>query len=63
MLEPCGALTLCWSRVLVPSLCPAPENFLEPRLIVVTDPRTDAQAVKESSYMGIPVLAFADSDS
>lgn len=38
-------------------------SFKEPRLIVVTDPRTDAQAIKEASYVNIPVLALADTDS
>ncbi|KAJ3415975.1 structural constituent of ribosome [Chytridiales sp. JEL 0842] len=38
-------------------------SFREPRLIIVTDPRTDHQAVKEASYVNIPVIAFADSDS
>lgn len=37
--------------------------FREPRLIIVTDPRTDAQAVKEASYVNIPVIALCDSDS
>jgi small subunit ribosomal protein SAe len=31
--------------------------------LIVTDPRTDAQAVRESSYVNIPVIAFCDSDS
>ena len=31
--------------------------------MIVTDPRTDAQAVKEASYVNIPVIAFCDSDS
>ena len=35
----------------------------EPRLLIVTDPRTDSQAVRESSYVNIPVIAFCDSDS
>ena len=39
------------------------KQFREPRLLVVTDPRTDSQAVKESSYVNIPVIAFCDSDS
>jgi len=39
------------------------KNFLEPRLLVVTDPRTDAQPVKEASYGNIPTIAFCDSDS
>jgi small subunit ribosomal protein SAe len=38
-------------------------SFKEPRLIVVTDPRTDAQAIKEASYVNIPVIALADTDS
>lgn len=39
------------------------KSFKEPRLIVVTDPRTDAQAIKESSYVNIPVIALCDVDS
>ena len=39
------------------------KNYREPRLIVVTDPRTDSQAVNESSYVGIPTIAFCDTDS
>jgi small subunit ribosomal protein SAe len=31
--------------------------------LIVTDPRTDSQAVKEASYVNIPVIAFCDSDS
>ncbi|KAF4126378.1 small subunit ribosomal protein SAe [Geosmithia morbida] len=38
-------------------------SFKEPRLIVVTDPRTDAQAIKEASYVNIPVIALCDTDS
>eukprot|EP00967_Tisochrysis_lutea_P108598 scaffold168299_cov19-Tisochrysis_lutea.AAC.1 len=29
---------------------------------IVTDPRTDHQPVKEAAYMGIPCIAFADTD-
>jgi small subunit ribosomal protein SAe len=39
------------------------KNFKEPRLLIVTDPRLDAQAIKEASYTNIPVIAFCDSDS
>lgn len=39
------------------------KQFREPRLLIVTDPRTDSQAVKESSYVNLPVIAFCDSDS
>jgi len=38
-------------------------SFKEPRLIIVTDPRTDAQAIKEASYVNIPVIALCDMDS
>jgi small subunit ribosomal protein SAe len=38
-------------------------SFKEPRLIIVTDPRTDAQAIKEASYVNIPVIALCDADS
>lgn len=39
------------------------KQFREPRILVVTDPRTDSQAVKEASYVNLPVIAFCDSDS
>lgn len=38
-------------------------SFKEPRLIIVTDPRTDHQAIKEASYVNIPVIALTDTDS
>lgn len=38
-------------------------RFLEPRLVIVCDPRTDHQALVESSYMNIPTIALCDSDS
>jgi len=38
-------------------------SFKEPRLVVVTDPRTDAQAIREASYTNIPVIAFCDTDA
>jgi small subunit ribosomal protein SAe len=39
------------------------KNFMEPRLLIVTDPVTDAQPVLESSYVNIPVIAFCDTDA
>jgi small subunit ribosomal protein SAe len=39
------------------------KQFREPRLLIITDPRIDSQAVKEASYVNIPVIAFCDSDS
>jgi len=38
-------------------------KFLEPRLLIVTDPRTDAQAIHEASYACIPIIALCDTDS
>ncbi|EEB07103.1 40S ribosomal protein S0 [Schizosaccharomyces japonicus yFS275] len=38
-------------------------TYREPRLIVVTDPRADHQAIKEASYVNIPVIALCDTDS
>ncbi|OQS01598.1 40S ribosomal protein SA [Achlya hypogyna] len=39
------------------------KQFREPRLLIITDPRTDAQPVRESAYVNVPVIAFCDSDS
>ncbi|KAJ1919507.1 structural constituent of ribosome [Mycoemilia scoparia] len=38
-------------------------QFREPRLIIVADPRADHQAIKEASYVNIPVIAFCNTDS
>ncbi len=39
------------------------KQFVEPRLVILTDPRTDHQPIRESSYMNIPTIAFCDTDS
>lgn len=39
------------------------KQFKEPRILVVTDPRQDAQPIKEASAANIPVIALCDSDS
>merc|ERR1712072_1488027 len=39
------------------------KKYMEPRLLVLTDPRTDHQPIRESSYMNIPTIAFCDTDS
>merc|ERR1719305_2247986 len=39
------------------------KKFLEPRLVIVCDPRMDHQCLTEASYMNIPVIALCDSDS
>jgi len=37
--------------------------FREPRLLIISDPRTDHQPVTEASYANIPVIAFCNIDS
>jgi len=39
------------------------KKFQEPRLMIVCDPRSDYQAIKEAAYMNIPCIALADADS
>mmetsp|Transcript_7537 Transcript_7537/g.10199 ORF Transcript_7537/g.10199 Transcript_7537/m.10199 type:complete len:297 (-) Transcript_7537:348-1238(-) len=39
------------------------DKFEEPRLLLLTDPRTDHQPIRESSYVNIPTIAFCDTDS
>jgi small subunit ribosomal protein SAe len=39
------------------------KQYREPRLLIVTDPLTDYQPVRESSYVNMPVIAFAHTDS
>ncbi|OPX67398.1 MAG: 30S ribosomal protein S2 [Methanoregulaceae archaeon PtaB.Bin056] len=38
-------------------------NYIEPRVLVVTDPIGDAQAVKEAVQSGIPILALCDTNN
>lgn len=37
--------------------------FREPRLLVITDPRTDHQPVREAAYVNVPVIALSNTDS
>jgi len=37
--------------------------FREPRLLVVSDPRLDHQPIREASYVNVPVIALANTDS
>jgi len=37
--------------------------FREPRLLVVTDPGQDHQPINEASYVNLPVIAFANTES
>jgi small subunit ribosomal protein SAe len=38
-------------------------NFMEPRLLIVTDPIADHQPVTEAAYGNIPTIAFCDADA
>uniref|UniRef100_A0AC34RBT0 Uncharacterized protein n=1 Tax=Panagrolaimus sp. JU765 TaxID=591449 RepID=A0AC34RBT0_9BILA len=39
------------------------KNFKEPRLLIVSDPRIDHQAVTEASFVNLPVISFVNTDS
>lgn len=39
------------------------KQFVEPKVMLIADPRTDSQAVKESSYVNIPVIALCGADA
>jgi small subunit ribosomal protein SAe len=39
------------------------KRFLEPRLLIATDPHADHQPIKEASYVNIPTIAFVDTDN
>ncbi|MCC7553437.1 MAG: 30S ribosomal protein S2 [Methanobacteriaceae archaeon] len=38
-------------------------KFIEPKIIIVTDPRSDSQAVVESKQNGIPVIGLCDTEN
>jgi len=42
---------------------PQYQNRVDPEVIVVSDPRADAQAVKEASTVGIPIVALCSTDN
>ena len=42
---------------------PSLPRYLEPDLLIATDPRADEQAVDEASAVGIPVIALCDTDN
>jgi len=39
------------------------EKFVEPRLLIVTDPHSDHQPIREASYVNLPTIALAQTDS
>lgn len=42
---------------------PAVKNFMEPDVLIVTDPRADHQALKEAVEIGIPIVALVDTEN
>jgi small subunit ribosomal protein S2 len=38
-------------------------KYIEPELLVLTDPAADAQALKEAVSVGIPVIGFCDANN
>ncbi|NWF97170.1 MAG: 30S ribosomal protein S2 [Candidatus Thorarchaeota archaeon] len=40
-----------------------PRTYIEPGLVILTDPRTDQQALEEASRIGVPVIALCDTDN
>ena len=39
------------------------KKYIEPRVLILTDPRTDFNALKESSYMNIPIISLCNTDN
>ncbi|MCX6778505.1 MAG: 30S ribosomal protein S2 [Candidatus Micrarchaeota archaeon] len=42
---------------------PSRSDFIEPKLLLVSDPKGEKQAVREAAVMGIPVIALCDADN
>ncbi|MDG6243767.1 MAG: 30S ribosomal protein S2 [Methanolobus sp.] len=42
---------------------PKIENFYEPDVVIVTDPTGDAQVIKETVNIGVPVVALCDTNN
>jgi len=42
---------------------PQVKKFLEPDVLIVTDPRADHQAMKEAIEIGIPIVALVDTEN
>jgi small subunit ribosomal protein S2 len=40
-----------------------PRTYIEPDVVILTDPRTDQQALSEAAKIGIPVIALCDTDN
>ncbi|MCG3215601.1 MAG: 30S ribosomal protein S2 [Candidatus Heimdallarchaeota archaeon] len=42
---------------------PSYEGYIEPEVVILTDPRADKQALTEASSRGVPVVALCDTDN
>ena len=42
---------------------PSLSSYMEPQIVIVTDPQADQQAVLEATRAGVPVVAIANSDN
>lgn len=42
---------------------PGSKHFIEPSVLVITDPMTDEQALKEGISVGIPIVALCDANN
>lgn len=42
---------------------PARDDFCEPKLVLVSDPKGERQIIKEAIVVGIPVIALCDTDN
>ncbi len=42
---------------------PKYNKFIEPKVIVVTDPRSDSQAIIESKQIGVPIVGLCDTEN
>ncbi len=40
-----------------------PRVYVEPELVILTDPRTDQQALSEAARIGVPVIGLCDTDN
>jgi small subunit ribosomal protein S2 len=49
----------------IPGTLTNPEyaKFIEPEVLMVTDPRSDSQAIIEAKQIGLPVLALCDTEN
>ncbi|MCD6127400.1 MAG: 30S ribosomal protein S2 [Methanomicrobia archaeon] len=57
--------TKCVTGRFVPGMLTNPQckNYMEPDVVLLTDPRADRSALKEAAEQGIPVVALCDTEN